>query len=109
MATHLNIMRNMHQIIELAALANDRVAQGTSVNQPHCRLFHISLQNNATNLRNFHMAASRCKAEPVAAYIGAAMNNHAVTQQGIGDSGIGAHRAIAAQHHAMTDMCMAPI
>lgn len=102
-APDLNIMRNMHQIIELASLADNRIAKRTPINATITSDLDIGLQNDAAQLRYFDMRRARRKTEAVTTDIGPAMHNYPVAQQGITDNCIRTDRTGAADNNTVAD------
>ena len=100
----LNIVRNMHHIIDFAALTDNRVSQCAAVNHRIAANLDIGLQDNPSHLRDFQMRRTRRKSETVTADIGTAMNNHAIAEQRIRNASIGTYRAISPHHHTVPDM-----
>ena len=78
MTAQHHIMRKMHQIIELATLADNRVAQRAAINGAIGAHFDISLNDNATKLRYFHMCLAGRKAKAALPDAASRMNGNPV-------------------------------
>src|SRR5215471_4830505 len=104
MTSNGNIVADLHQVVDLGALPYDGVAIGPSVDGAASADLDVVLNDDAPNLRHLHVAGGRHHiSEPVLANVGAGVNDHAVTQQGMNDGTAGADRAIAADADGRSD------
>ena len=71
-----NIMRKMHQIIELAALADNCVAQRAAINGTIGPHFDIGLNDDAAKLGHFYMRLARREAKTALPDAAARMNDN---------------------------------
>ena len=104
MPPYPHIMCDMVEIIELAALADNRVTQCAAINAAISPDFDTILQNNAPQLRDFDMRLTRGKAKAINANLRPAMHNNAVTKQAIAHRRIGSDSAISTDNRAVTDI-----
>ena len=63
MTAQNHIMRKVHQIIELAALADNCIAQSAAINGAIGANFYIGLNDNAAKLRYFSHALCRAQSQ----------------------------------------------
>ena len=99
-----DVVRDLHKIVDLGALADDGVAGRAAVDRDVGADFHVVLNDDAADLRDFPMALRRRQiAEPVLADAGAGMDDHAVADQRVQHRRAGADRAIAADRDARAD------
>ena len=109
MPSNSDIMGDLDEVIDFRALANDRVARRATIDRRIGADLHVILDNDATDLRHFQMAAPpRSEAETVLPDRGAGMNDHAIADQSVGDRGAGADRAVPANPHLRTDDGIGP-
>ena len=78
MTAQHHIMREMHQIIQLASLADNSIAQRAAINSAIGTHFDISLNDNATKLRHFHMCLAGRKAKAALPDAASRMNDNPV-------------------------------
>src|SRR6185369_16861547 len=104
MPANAHIVAHLHQVVDLGALANDGVANGSAVHGRSGSDFDVVLDDNAANLRHFKMSLSpHHKAEPVLPYVASRMYNDLVANEGVADHRIGADRTITADPHSGAD------
>ena len=97
-------MSDLHQIVDLGALADDGIPGGAAVDGRIGADLHIVLNDDAAGLRDFLMALrGRQIAETVLADARARMDDDAIADQRMLDRRTGADRAVAADAHARPD------
>src|SRR6202035_1870783 len=100
----LAVVSDLHQIVDLGALADDGVAAGAAVDGRIGADLHIVLNDDAAGLRDFLMALrARQIAKTVLADTGARVDDDAIADQRMLDRRAGADRAIAADADARAD------
>ena len=98
------VVSDLHQIVDLGALADDGIAGGAAVDGRIGADLHIVLNDDAAGLRDFLMALrARQIAKPVLADTGARMDDDAIADQRMLDRRAGADRAVAADANARPD------
>src|SRR6202020_2658411 len=91
------VVSDLDQIVDLGPLADDRIARRAAVDRGVSADLDLVLNNDAPGLRNLLVTARRRQiTEPILTNANAGMNNNAVADQGVDDSGSGADRAVAA-------------
>src|SRR3982751_6106824 len=81
-AADANVMGDLHQIVDLGPLTDDRIRHGAAIDGRVRADFDIVLNDNAADLRHTLRAFGAAdKAEAVLADPGAAMNDDAVADQ----------------------------
>src|SRR6185437_2253611 len=101
-----DVMADLDQVVDLAALANDRVANGAAVDGGTGADFDIVLNNDAADLRDLQMAAAaHHEAEAVLPDLAARMDDDAIADQRVADDGSRADRAVAPDPHLSSDHC----
>ncbi len=75
-----HIVGNLHQIIDLRALADHRIAQGTAIDGAVGTDLHFILKNDTADLRYLQVATrARLVPEPVLPQTGARMDDDPVS------------------------------
>ena len=86
MAADRNVVSDLHEIVDLGSLTDDRVAGGAAVDRGTGANFDLMLDNHAPGLRNFLMAVARGqKTKSILPDAYARMNDHPVADQGVKD------------------------
>src|ERR1035437_1997449 len=99
-----DIVAYLDHVVDLAALADHRVANGAAVDGGAGSDLDIVLDDDAPDLRNLEVALRpHYEAEAVLTDLAARMNDDAVADQRGGDRGPGADRAIAPGPHLSPD------
>ena len=99
-----DVVRDLHQIVDLGALADDGVAGRAAIDRGVGADLDVVLNDDSPGLRNFLVAARRRQiAEAVLADARAGMDDHAVADQRVEHRGAGADRAVASDSDAGTD------
>src|SRR5208337_1581937 len=92
-----HVMRNLHEVVELCALANDRILERTPVDGCVRTDLDAVLDYDAADLPDFIMAVwPHGESEAVLAYARARMNDHPVADKRMRDRRARPHEAIAA-------------
>ena len=101
----LTLWRDLHQIVDLGALADDGVADRAAVDRGVGADLDVVLDDDAADLRHLRdaRAAPGTIAEAVLADARAGMDDDAVADQRMHQRGAGADRAVAADAHAGPD------
>src|SRR5215469_9873889 len=95
------VVSDLHEIVDLGALANHGVAGGAAVDRGIGADLDVILDDHAAGLRNLLMAARRRQeTESVLSDAGPGMNDDAVADQGVKDGGLRADCAVAADANA---------
>src|SRR5690606_3248205 len=103
-AADLHIMRDLHKIIDLAALANDRVRQGAAINCGIRSDLNVVLDDDTPDLWVLFKALwSREKAETVLPHLRARMDNHPVADDSELNRGLRADETVAADRAAVSN------
>ena len=104
MPADTDIVAYLHQVVDLGALADHGIADRTAVDGSTGADFHIVLDDDAADLRDFKTAsAAHHEAKAILADLAAAMNDDPIADQGVADRGAGADRAVAADPDLGTD------
>src|SRR5262249_28167075 len=104
MAADRDIVSDLHQIVDLGALADHRIAIGSAIDRGPCPDFHVVLQDDPTELQDLAMAlCSHHVAEAVLSDCAAWMHDHAIADQGVGNRDVGADYAVAADAHVRSN------
>ena len=91
-----DVVSDLHQIVDLGALADDRVSGPAAVDRGVGADLDVVLNDDAASLRDFLMPLRTRKiAEPVLTDARAGMNDDAIADQGAEHRGAGADRAVA--------------
>ena len=103
-ATDDDVVADLHQIVDLRALADDRVAVGAAVDRYAGANLDIVLNDDAADLGHFEMPP-RPEGEPeaVLSNMCAGMNDHAIADQRGRDRGRGADGAVTTDADLRTD------
>ena len=118
MAADHDVMADLHEIVDLGALADHRVAVGAAVDRRPGADLDIVLHDHATDLRHFEMAPRpHRETEAVLADVSAGVNDHAVADQRAKrpcssaptdavapDAHIGTDHRVGADHRARADL-----
>src|SRR5690606_8601481 len=108
-AADLHIMRDLHKIIDLAALANDRVRQGAAINCGIRSDLNVVLDDDTPDLWVLFKALwSREKAETVLPHLRARMDNHPVADDSELNRGLRADETVAADRAAVSNHGIGP-
>ena len=98
------VVSDLDEIVDLGSLADDRIARRAAVDRGIGADFDVVLNDDAPGLRDLLMASRRRQiTETVLADANAGMDDNAVADQGVDDSGSGADRAVAADADIGTD------
>src|SRR5215471_4651198 len=103
-----NIVADLHQVVDLCALANHGVTVGAAIDRAPGADFHVVLNDDAADLRHFGMGApAQCITKPVLAETAAWVNDDAVPDQAVQNGGLRADRTVAPDPHTRPDdrMC----
>ena len=96
MPSDRGVVCDLDEIVDLGALADDRIAGRAAIDRRVGADFHVVLDDDAPGLRNFLMPLrTRQIAEAVLADTGAGMDDDAIADQRVQDRGAGADRAVA--------------
>src|SRR5881628_3128578 len=96
----LHVVSELHEIVELGAAADDRVAEGRAVDRTVGADLHVVLDDDAARLWNLAMLrAVEGEAEPVGADDRAGMHEHAPSEPRAGEQ-----RHVRGQHAALADL-----
>src|SRR6186997_354147 len=84
MSADAHIVAYLNQVVDLGALADDRVTDGATVHRCSGSDFNVILNDNAANLRHFEMSvAAHHKAKSILPYIASRMHNDPVANQSV--------------------------
>jgi len=104
MAADRNVVSDLHEIVDLGSLTDDRVAGGAAVDRGIGANFDLILDNHAPGLRNFLMAVpGRQKTEAVLADAHARMDDHAVSDQCMKNRAMRPDRALPSDANVLAD------
>ena len=104
MRTHLHVMPDLHQIVDLATGTDDRIWAGAAVNGRVGTDFYIIFHAHAPKLGHLHMpTAPECEPEPVLPDLHPAVQNHAVANQAVAEANKGGNLAVLADLHAISN------
>ena len=104
MAADHDVMGDLHEVIDLGALADHRIAAGAPVDRGVRADLHIVLDDDAPDLRHLEVALRpHGEAEPVLADPDARMKDDPVAEIGVGDGHIGGDGAVPADPDVGTD------
>src|SRR5262245_13019838 len=96
MPANADIVAHMNQVVDLCALADDRVADCTTIDGRAGPYLDIVLNDNAPDLRHLEMPiAAHHVSKAVLTDLAARMNDDPVADQGIGHDRTRADRAVA--------------
>ena len=99
-----DVVCNVHEIVDLCSFANDGVVATTPVDRGSSADFHVVVNDDAAELRNFKMSFRVGKiSEAVLANPAAGVEDHTVTDDGMDDRRTRSDRAIAADAYVRTD------
>src|SRR5262245_46671578 len=124
MPANTDIVAHLNKVVDLCALADDRVADRTTIDGRAGPYLDIVLNDNAPDLRHFEMAApAHHESKAVLTDFAAGMNDDPIADQGVGygrvrtdravapnpdsgaNDGIGSYHAAAADFGARADNC----
>jgi len=92
-----DVVRDLHEVVDLSFFADDRIGQGSSVDGGVGSDLNIITNHDTADLRHFHVPiATHDKAEPVLPDTRARVENHAVSDNRMGDGRAGTNVAITA-------------
>ena len=104
MPADLDVVGDLHLIVDLGPLADDGVAVGAAVDRGVGADLDVVLDDDAADLRHLQMAARAGReAEPVLPDGDARMDDDAVADQRVLDDGVGADEAIAPDRYRLAD------
>ncbi len=104
MPNDLNIMADLHEIIDLGPLTDNRIAVGATINRRIGTNIHIILQDHTTNLRHLEMPLRpHGESKSVLSDSGAGMDDDAIADQRMNNRGMRPHRTITPDPHARPD------
>src|SRR6185436_6255343 len=100
-----HVVGDLHEVVDLGALADHRVRQRAAVDGRIGADLHIVTDHDAADLRHLQapFGAAHGKAEAVLADARASVDDDTVADHGMGEAGAGADVAIAAQHRTVAD------
>src|SRR5262249_25290118 len=97
MATDDDVVGDLHEDVDLGSFADDRIGEGSSVDRSVGSDLNIITNYDTADLRHFHVpVATHGKAEPILPNTRAGMENHAVSDDRMGDGRAGTNVAITA-------------
>src|SRR6185437_3195203 len=121
MAPDRHIVANLHEIVDLAALADHRVPQRSAVDRGSRANLDLVLDDDAADLRHLHVGgAAHHVAEAILPDLATGMDHDMVADEGVGDRRAGTDGAVAAAAHlgadhrigaderAAADLCVRP-
>src|SRR5262245_21993005 len=95
MSADAYIVAYLNKVVDLGALANERVADGSAIHSRSSSDLNVILNDNTADLRHFDMSlAAHHKAEPILPDIASGMDDYPIANKSIADHRIGADRAI---------------
>ena len=81
-----DVVRDLHEVVDLSSFADDRIGQGSSVDRGVGSDLNIITNHDAADLRHFHVPiATHGKAEPILPDTRTRMENHTVSDDRMGD------------------------
>ena len=99
-----HIVGDLHQVVDLGALADHGVAQAPAVDRGAGANLDVVLNDNAADLRHLDVAlGARHVAEAVLADVATRMNDDAIADRRVRDGAVGANRTVAADAHLRSD------
>ncbi len=99
-----DIVADLHEIIDLRPLADDRVAIGAAIDRRAGADLDVVLDDHAADLRHLEMPARpHREAEAVLTDVRAGMDDHAIADEGAGDRSERADDAVAPDAHLRAD------
>src|SRR5262245_1213503 len=104
MSADAYIVAYLNQVVDLGALANDRVADRAAIHRRAGPDLNVILDNNTADLRHFKMPlAAHHKAEAILPDIASRMDNDPIANKCIADGRIGADRTITSDPDSGAD------
>ena len=99
-----DVVCNVHEIVDLRSFANDSVVTTTSVDRGAGADFHLVVNDDAAELRNFEMSFRVGEiSEAILANPAAGVEDHIVADDSMDDCRPRSDRAVAADAHVRTD------
>ena len=99
-----DVVGDLHEVIDLGALADHRVAAGAAIDRGVGADLDIVLDDDPADLRHLQVPAGpHGEAETVLAEAGARMDDDAVAEERVGQGRAGADRAVAPDPHVGAD------
>src|SRR4029453_11012013 len=96
MPANADIVAHLNQVVDLCALADDRVTNCTTIDGRAGPDLDVVLNDNAPDLRHLEMAiAAHHESKAVLTDLAAGMNDDPIADQGIGHGRIRADRTVA--------------
>src|SRR5690349_3736132 len=109
MPTNRDIVAYLNKVVDLGPLADDSVANSTSVDCRAGANLDVVLDDHAAYLGNLQMTpASHHKTKSVLADLAARMKNDTVADQAIADGRASSDRTVAPDPHARPDYGICP-
>src|SRR4051812_4726090 len=96
MAANAYIVADLHQVVDLGALADHGIANGSAIDHGTRADFDVVLDDDAADLRHLKMPfPAHHETKPILANAASRVDDHAIAEQCIADGCAGANRAIA--------------